>query len=125
VDGIDTRLNDLGNQVGGFGNTMAAMGSEIAGLRGQVNDVANYAVATRREAREGVAAAMAMSSAAMPSAGGRTSWTANTALFRGEVGAGFSVAHRLNTAVPVAVTFGYRNGGGRSHGVRAGLMGEF
>ena len=38
---------------------------------------------------------------------------------------GASLAHRLDTSVPLAVTAGYAWGGGNTHGVRVGLQGEF
>jgi autotransporter adhesin len=91
----------------------------------RLDGVEAFSRRVRQEAREGIAAAMAMTPASMPSAPGRTSWAANGAVFKGEFGAGFSMAHRFNTAVPIAATFGYANGGGGSHGFRAGLMGEF
>jgi hypothetical protein len=31
------------------------------------------------------------------------------AVFKGEFGAGFSIAHRLDAAMPLAITFGYAN----------------
>jgi hypothetical protein len=61
----------------------------------------------------------------MPSAPGKTSWAMNSAVFNGEVGLGFSMAHRLNTSVPLYISGGYSNGGGREHIMRAGLGGEF
>jgi hypothetical protein len=73
----------------------------------------------------GVAASAAMGNSFMPSAPGRTSWAVNAATFNGETGAGFSLAHRLNLNVPIAVTAGYSNGGGNAHVGRIGLMGEF
>ena len=79
----------------------------------------------RREARQGIAAAMAMDTAPMPSAPGRTSWAMNTAAFKSEFAGGFSFAHRLNTARPFAITGSYGNSGGNTHGGRVGLAGEF
>jgi hypothetical protein len=66
-----------------------------------------------------------MANSWMPSAPGRTIWAVNGATFQGEFGAGFSVAHRLPTNVPIAVTAAYGNGGGSAHVGRVGLMGEF
>jgi hypothetical protein len=77
------------------------------------------------QVERGVAATVAMASTFMPSAPGRTAWAVNAATFQGEVGAGFSLAHRLNLSVPVAITAGYGNGGGSAHVGRVGLMGEF
>ena len=79
----------------------------------------------RTEERRGLAAAMAMTTAAMPSAAGRVSWAINAAAFLGHAAGGASLAYRLDTNVPVALTAGYSYGGGNAHGVRVGLQGEF
>jgi hypothetical protein len=92
--------------------------SQLSGLQGQVDT-------NRTEARRGVAAAMAMTTASMPSAAGRTSWAINVANFHGQSATGGSLAHRLNTGVPLAITAGYAYGGGDNHGARVGLAGEF
>ena len=78
-----------------------------------------------KEARQGVASAMAMTTAPMPSAGGRTAWAMNAANFRGEFAVGGALAYRFNTPIPVALTAGYAFGGDRNHGTRLGLAGEF
>jgi autotransporter adhesin len=79
----------------------------------------------RKETRQGVASAMSMGSAPMPSAPGRTSWALNTATFMGEWAAGISVAHRLNLPVNIALTGAVSTGGDNTVGVRMGLAGEF
>jgi hypothetical protein len=79
----------------------------------------------RCRAERGISAVAAMANIWMPSAPGRTTWSVNGAAFQGEFGAGFSVAHRLPTGIPIAVTAGYGNGGGSAHVGRVGLMGEF
>ncbi len=107
-------LSGLGN----LGNRVDAVESGLASLT-------DYAVDSRREARKGVAAAMAMTTAPMPSLPGRTSWAVNGATFRGEYGFGASLAHRLDTAVPMALTAGYAFAGDANHGVRLGVAGEF
>ena len=97
----------------------------ITGLQTQINGLAALARRFRDESRQGVAAAVAMGSAPMPSAPGRTSWAGNTSLFNGAVGLGGSVAHRFDTTIPLAVTAGYAYGGNKTHVARAGLEGEF
>lgn len=92
--------------------------STVSGLQGQITD-------NQTEARRGVASAMAMTPASMPSAAGRTSWAVNTSTFHGEYAFGGGLAHRLDTNVPMAVTAGYAYGGGNNHGARVGLAGEF
>jgi autotransporter adhesin len=99
--------------------------ASLAAPDGRVGSLERQRVVDRRESRQGVAAAMAMTSAAMPSAPGRTSWATNTAVFRGEWAGGFALSHRLDTSVPLAVTAGYSVSGGSNHGLRFGLAGEF
>jgi hypothetical protein len=79
----------------------------------------------RTEARQGIAAAIAMTTAPMPSDPGRTSWAGNVGYFKGATAFGGSLAHRLDFDEPVAFTAGYAYGGGDSHGFRLGLAGEF
>ena len=79
----------------------------------------------RREERRGIAATTAMGTAPMPSAPGRTAWVANTAIFRGEVGYGLSIAHRFDTKVPLAATAGLAYARGGNTVARIGMAGEF
>lgn len=96
-----------------------SIASSLSWLGAEIQDV-------RREARQGIAAAMSMTSAPMPSKRGKTTWALNTATFKSEWAGGMSVAHRLDVPETIAVTAGYSNGGGgSSHGVRVGLAGEF
>ena len=104
---------------------VAALDGRVGAVEAKMAGVVKYATEGRREARQGVAAAMAMTSASMPSLPGRTSWVMNSSTFRGEWAAGGAMAHRLDTNVPLAVQAGYAYGGGNSHGVRVGLGGEF
>lgn len=113
------------------GSTEAINGSQlfeltgrVGELTGRVNDLESYSLATRNEARRGVAAAMAMTNAPMPSHTGRTAWAFNLATFKGEKAAAFSLSHRVEVEEPFAIT------GGVSYtkdatGVRVGLAGEF
>ncbi|MFC5555347.1 hypothetical protein [Methylobacterium iners] len=105
--------------------TMAAMQGQIGGLSAQVSSLGQHAAATRGEARQGVAAAMAMTSASMPSLPGKTSWTLNSSTFRGEWAGGVALAHRLDTNVPIALTAGYSFSQANQQGARAGPAGEF
>jgi hypothetical protein len=79
----------------------------------------------RRETSRGIAAATALVPAPMPSAPGKTSYTANASVYRGQLGIGVSFAHRANTEDPFAVTFGVSHAGGKNTAVRAGVAGEF
>jgi len=104
---------------------LATLPIDLAGLDQRIDGVAAYAREGRREARQGVAAAMAMTAAAMPSRPGKTSWSGNTATYKGEWAAGFAVAHRLDVAVPVAINAGISLTGNSFGGARMGLSGEF
>jgi len=79
----------------------------------------------RRDAQAGIAAAVAMASAPMPSAPGRTSYAVNAATFRGEQAVGASIAHRFDTANPFALTAGFSYGGHKNNAARVGVAGEF
>lgn len=104
---------------------LAALPVDLTGLDQRIDGVAAYAREGRREARQGIAAAMAMTAAAMPSRPGRTSWSGNTATYKGEWAAGFAMAHRLDMAIPVAINAGLSLTGNSFGGARMGLSGEF
>jgi len=104
--------------------SLASMDGRITNLEAGVAAVSQYAYDTRREARQGVAAAMAMASAPLPSAPGKLSYVFNGASYLGEYAMGGSLAYRLGTDLPLAVTAGVSAGGGGDVGVRLGIMGE-
>jgi hypothetical protein len=107
--------------------TEFAFAADVARTNDRVNALQRFAFDARREARQGIAATMAISSASMPSAPGRTSWTVNAADFRDEQAVGGSIAHRFNTRVPFAFTAGFAisvSGSGEKGG-RVGFAGEF
>jgi autotransporter adhesin len=99
--------------------------SDITAINSQLTSVNQRVSDLTRESRRGIATAMALTTAPMPSAVGRTSWAANAATFLGEGAFGMSLAHRLNVPVSMALTAGYSYGGGNAHGARIGLQGEF
>lgn len=79
----------------------------------------------RQDARRGIAAAMAMGSASMPSAPGRMTYVLNGTAYRGEQAAGGSVMYRLNTKSPFAISGGVSYGGRNNTAIRVGIAGEF
>ena len=91
----------------------------------QAQQAAIQAQQLAAHAQRGVTAVAAMANSWMPSAPGRTTWAVNGSTFQGEIGAGFSLAHRLPLSFPIAVTAAYGNGAGSAHVGRIGLMGEF
>lgn len=94
------------------------MSADISELRGATSEL-------RKESRQGIAAAMAMTAAPTPSAPGKTAWATNVSSFKGEMATSFAVAHTFDTSYPVTfnASLGYAPGG--SAGVRMGLSGEF
>lgn len=79
----------------------------------------------RRDMKQGVAAAMSMAQAPMPSGPGRVSYAVNGAAFRGEYAVGASLNYRLNTQSPMAVSVGASFAGNKNNGFRLGVAGEF
>jgi trimeric autotransporter adhesin len=76
----------------------------------------------RKEARRGIAAAIALSSAPFPSESGKTSYTANGSTYRGEYGFGAALAHRFGD---VAISVGVSHSGGKDTAGKVGIAGEF
>jgi len=104
--------------MGQFSSAMNNVSNALSGLSQEIGEV-------RGEARRGIAAAVAMASPLMPSAPGKTTVNGSMGFYKGEVGVGVSVAHRLNFDIPVMVHAGYANGGGNEHVGRVGLSFEF
>jgi hypothetical protein len=125
---VNSRFADAFGQLAVLQQSGLQVQAQLAGLQqsalqaqAQLADLQHSAL----QAQRGISAVAAMANSWMPSAPGKTSWAVNGATFQGEFGAGFSVAHRLPTNVPLAVTAAYGNGGGSAHVGRVGLMGEF
>ncbi|GAB4362955.1 MAG: hypothetical protein Kow0026_27140 [Oricola sp.] len=93
-------------------------GADVSALYRLIDDV-------RTESRRGIAAAMAMANAPMPSAPGRTSWAANISVFEGEPATGFALAHRFDTVQPLGISGAIAVTAGGVPGARAGMFGEF
>ncbi|WP_409998574.1 YadA family autotransporter adhesin [Bradyrhizobium sp. SZCCHNR1002] len=92
--------------------------SVAAGLQNEITD-------TRREARRGIVAAVAVAPVLMPSAPGKTSVAVGTGYYRGETGVSVGVSHRLNLGIPTLIYGSYSNGGGNEHVGRGGVAVEF
>ena len=106
-------------------STDAVNGSQLYSLATGVNALASQVNKDRIDADRGIAAAMAMAGAPMPSAPGKVSWSALTADYKGQAAFGASIAYRFDTKAPIAFTAGAALGDGNDFGIRAGLQGEF
>jgi hypothetical protein len=102
-----------------------ARGPAGVGLTEHLDDIQDAINDARQDSQLGIAAAIAMGSASMPSAPGRTSYVLSATRYRGEYAVGGSVMHRLNTYNPFAITGGISYGGNKNTAVKLGVAGEF
>ena len=106
--------------------SVASLGQSLDALASGVNQLSNWVGVVQKEARGGIAAAVALVNAPMPSQAGKTSWAGNVAKFRDQYAMGFSFAHRLNSNLPLAMTAGVAYAPGTSDVTgRVGMAGEF
>ena len=106
--------------------SVASLGQSLDALASGVNQLSNRVGVVQKEARGGIAAAVALVNAPMPSQAGKTSWAGNVAKFRDQYAMGFSFAHRLNSNLPLAMTAGVAYAPGtRDVTGRVGMAGEF
>lgn len=99
--------------------------SGIGALQADVSDLFDLRNRDRRDMKQGIASAVAMASAPMPSAPGRLSYAVNGAVFRGEYALGASLMYRIPANVPVAVSAAFSLAGGKNNAARLGVAGEF
>lgn len=114
-----------GQSYNNVGAALGAIDNRLNALGGQIDGMLNLSYSIRKEARRGIAAAVALTNAPFPSASGRTSYAANTAVYRGEIAFSASFAHRLNIDTPFAITAGVSHSGGKDTAARVGIAGEF
>jgi hypothetical protein len=106
----------------------AALDTRVSALEiatGQIDTLFDLRRTDRRDMKQGVAAAMSMAQAPMPSGPGRISYAVNGATFRGEYAVGASLNYRLNTQAPMMVSVGASYAGNKNNGFRVGVAGEF
>jgi autotransporter adhesin len=108
----------LNNSITGLTNSVGILGANVAALSNRVDG-------NQREARQGIAMAAAMAQAPMPSVAGKTTWKVNNSYYKNYGASSLSVAHRLPTNVPMALTAGVAVGFRSSALFTAGLQGEF
>jgi hypothetical protein len=111
--------------VAGLDARVTGLEGRVAGLEGRVGLLQSQVASLTTEARRGIAAASAFAPMLTPSGPGRTTVNMAAAGYRGQLGSGITVAHRLTTSIPVVLNAGYANGGGQEHIVRGGLGFEF
>lgn len=125
VAGHTAQLASHFSQLASHSSRIASLDGRVGALEARIGTVGGEVAAARTEARQGIAATIAMASAPMPSTVGKTSWAMNIGYFKSEAAVGGSITHRFDTAIPLGLTLGYAYGGGDSHAARLGIMGEF
>ena len=106
--------------------SVAGLGQSLDALSSSVNQLSARQIVAQKEARGGIAAAVALVNAPMPSQPGKTSWAGNVAKFRDQYAMGVSFSHRLNSNIPLAMTAGFAYTPGTSDLTgRVGMAGEF
>lgn len=118
IAGLQTNVSGLQTNVAALQNGQAILGQTIYNQGNRIN-------ANQAEARQGIAMAAAMGQAPMPSAPGKTSWKFNNAIYKNAAATSLSIAHRLPTRVPIAVTAGVAIGLRNSALITGGMQGEF
>ena len=94
-------------------------------VTGQIDTLFDLRDADREDMKEGIASAIAIAAAPMPSAPGKLSYAVNGASFRGQRAVGGSLMYRLPSRTPMAVNVGFSYAGNKNNGVRVGVAGEF
>lgn len=122
---IQTVNTSQSTQIGTLNSQVGAINNNVAGLQAGLNDLFESRTSDWRDMKQGVAAAIAIANASMPSAPGKLSYAINGAMFRGEAAAGGSLMYRLPTNNPMAINVGISHAGKKNQGVRVGVAGEF
>ncbi len=104
---------------------LAAITTGIAGIQADIGTLFDLRETDRRDMKQGIAGAVAMANAPMPSNPGGVSYAVNGATFRGEYAVGGSINYRLNTEKPMALGVGVSYAGNKNNSVRVGVAGEF
>ncbi|MET0588874.1 MAG: hypothetical protein ABWZ75_10170, partial [Novosphingobium sp.] len=106
-------------------SAIASFATNLSGMQNQVSTLFDLRNQDRKDMKQGVASAIAMANAPMPSNPGGVGYAFNTAVFRGEAAVGGSINYRLNTENPTALSVGFSYAGNKNNGFRAGIAGEF
>jgi autotransporter adhesin len=104
---------------------VGGINSGIAALQGDIGTLFDLRHSDRRDMKQGVASAMALTQSPMPSEEGGISYALNGAMFRGEYAMGASLTYRLHSDYVMAVSLGASFAGNKNNGARVGVSGEF
>jgi autotransporter adhesin len=104
---------------------IATLGTAITGMQADIGTLFDLRKEDRRDMKQGIASAVAIANAPMPSNPGGVSYALNGATFRGEYAVGGSLNFRLNTEKPMALGVGFSYAGNKNNSARVGVSGEF
>lgn len=119
------RNTSLISDVAALQTAASMQGSQIGALSNQVSSLFDLRNRDRRDFKQGVAAAVAMSQAPFPSAPGKVSYVLNGAVFRGQGAVGGSMMYRFKSDTAVALGLGFSYAGNGNNAFRGGIAGEF
>jgi autotransporter adhesin len=122
---INTTVQNIDSSVSAIKQDVTTLKQNITDIQTSVTDLFDLRDQDRKDMKQGVASAMSMASAPVPSDVGMFSYAINGARFRGEYAVGASFMYRLNTEAPVAIGMGVSYAGNKNNGVRIGISGEF
>jgi len=125
ITAIETVNTTQATQISAINSQLASITADFSELQSGIDTLFDLRGRDRRDMKQGVAAAMSMAQAPMPSGPGRISYAVNGAAFRGEYAVGASLNYRLNTEAPMAVSVGASFAGNKNNGFRLGVAGEF
>jgi autotransporter adhesin len=125
ITAIETVNSTQATQITSINTQLAGIAADFAELQSGIDTLFDLRSRDRRDMKQGVAAAMSMAQAPMPSGPGRISYAINGATFRGEYAVGASLNYRLNTEAPVMFSVGASFAGNKNNGFRVGVAGEF
>jgi hypothetical protein len=132
ISALQTTTATQTTQISALQTTTATHTTQISALQAAETSLANdigtlfdLRSRDRRDMKQGVATAIAIANAPMPSAPGKVSYAVNGARFRGEYAVGGSLMYRLPGDTPFAVNAGFSYAGNKNNGVRLGVAGEF
>jgi hypothetical protein len=132
ISALQTTTATHTTQISALQTTTATHTTQISALQAAETSLANdigtlfdLRSRDRRDMKQGVATAIAIANAPMPSAPGKVSYAVNGARFRGEYAVGGSLMYRLPGDTPFAVNAGFSYAGNKNNGVRLGVAGEF
>jgi hypothetical protein len=104
---------------------MANLNNAVTALGGGLAELNQQVLANRRAANQVTAIALAMPSAQMPSAPGRTTMTFSSGFYGGETAFAGAFMHRLDAPIPLSIGAGVSIGVRSSVGVRGEVTTEF